>query len=103
MIKKKPVDPAIPPFTIVVAEWEDVYANASNQFETISSALESHTPMIRRSVGFYVGEKDGIVMMATDDDRVTNAKEAIGGLMYIPKMLLKSPLKVIGALKIKYK
>jgi len=100
---RKPKAPVIEPFTIVVAEWEDCYANASSQFNTVEEALASYSPMIRRTVGYYVGENEHAVLLATDDDRVSNAREALGGVMYIPKALIRSPLRVMGGYKMKYK
>jgi hypothetical protein len=97
---RKPQDPPIEAFTIVVVEWEDAYSSAAASYSSPQEALDSHFPLIRRSVGFYLGESKGSVILGTDDDRTGPTDGSCGGRMGIPKSLVSKITKV-GSIKLK--
>lgn len=78
------------PFDIVVVEWVDAYADSTAQYETPDKSLASYKPALRRTVGFWGGQSDEVVVVCTDDDRCTEAPSAIAGGMYIPQGMVVS-------------
>jgi hypothetical protein len=91
---KKPLPPKKPePFDIVICEWEDASAYGSMQVSTPTEAVASYTPVIRRTVGYFVAHTKDLLVLANDDDRMVQGagalSEAMGGIMYIPAKMVR--------------
>lgn len=95
MPTKKPLPPKKPePFDIVIAEWEDASAFGSMQVSTPDEAVTSYSPVIRRTVGYFVAHTKDLLVLANDDDRTVQGSgtltESLGGIMYIPAKMVRA-------------
>lgn len=74
------------PYEPVVILWEDCVARPE-QHETIGGAMKAYVPFVRKSIGFYVGQTEQVLVIATDDDRANNA--AVASCSYIPAGMVR--------------
>lgn len=77
------------PHEPVVVKWIDASHDAGTQFDSPQSALDAYRPAIRRSIGFWVGRSGEAVHIATDDDRSSEARSALGGVAAIPTGMVR--------------
>jgi hypothetical protein len=87
--------PRLRPFDCVVVTWEDACSDAIESFSSPADALASYKPVIRKTIGFWIGwaEKDGRVcaMLAIDDDRrnsLGEGRRSLSGPSQIPKGMI---------------
>lgn len=88
MIQPKPFDP-------VIVTWSDAYVEATEVCDSPSEALKAYKPLLRKSIGFWVGRSDACVAIATDDDRKTDTPQRLGGISYIP-LAMVTHIEVLG-------
>ena len=76
------------PFHPVIVEWEDACGQLDVSAETVDEATFDYEPMIRRTIGFFVGfvQKHGreALIITSDDDRAERHPERMGGVICIP-------------------
>ena len=86
------------PWDVVECVWEDAALYASSQFDSLEEALASYRPMMRTSVGYWVGVAVSggrrAVLIAVDDDRSATQLNAIGGISQIPEGMIREIRRV---------
>ena len=85
------------PFQPVIVVWEDAHTESTDQHDSPELAVAAYTPAIRRTIGYWCGRNEKVVVLATDDDRHIGSasKLSVGGTSYIPAGMVQR-VEILG-------
>lgn len=79
----------IAPFAHVVVTWHDAETWATMQYDSPEEAIKAYVPALRKTIGYWLGHTEEVVVLGTDDDRSSERPKAVGGIHFIPHAMVK--------------